>query len=258
MRMFTRAIVCPPCASFAEGLTTAGLGAPDLEKALDQHERYCKALESCGIALARLDADPNYPDSTFVEDTAVLASRCAVITRPGAVSRRGEIKAAKKALERFYETFHAIQAPGTVDGGDVCEAGEHFFIGISGRTNEEGARQLAGFLLSSGYTSTFVDMRGRAGLLHLKSGLAYLGDRRLVADESIAGLKEFSDYRVVGVEPAERYAANCVRINGRVLLASGYPKIEAELRGLGMGVVALDMSEFRKMDGGLSCLSLRF
>jgi dimethylargininase len=256
--MFTRAIVCPPCANFAEGLTTASLGAPNLEKALEQHERYCEALESCGVALTRLAPDARHPDSTFVEDAAVLAPRCAVITRPGAIGRRGETQAVRKALERFYETFHEIQAPGTVDGGDVCEAGEHFFIGISGRTNEEGARQLAEFLLSSGYASTFVVVRGRAGLLHLKSGLAYLGDRWLVVDESIAGLKEFSGYRTLRVEPAERYAANCVRINGRVLLASGYPKIEARLRGIGMNAVALDMSEFRKMDGGLSCLSLRF
>jgi dimethylargininase len=145
-----------------------------------------------------------------------------------------------------------------VDGGDVCEAGEHFFIGISERTNEEGARQLAEFLSSSGYTAAFIDVKGIAGLLHLKSGLAFLGDRWLVVDEALAGLKEFSDYRLLKVEPAEKYAANCVRINDHVLLASGYPKIEARLRGLGMGVVALDMSEFRRMDGGLSCLSLRF
>jgi dimethylargininase len=239
-------------------LTTAGLGPPNLEQALEQHERYCAALESCGVELTRLAPEPCYSDSTFVEDAAVLAPRCAVITRPGAISRRGETKAVRKALGRFYKTFHEIEAPGTVDGGDVCEAGERFFIGISERTNEEGARQLAGFLSSAGYTSTFIDVRGSAGLLHLKSGLAYLGDGWLVVDEALAGLKEFSDYRLLQVEPAEKYAANCVRINDHVLLASGYPKIEAALGGIGMNVVALDMSEFRKMDGGLSCLSLRF
>ncbi len=258
MHMFTHSIVCPPCANFARGLTTADLGAPNLEKALEQHERYCEALERCGIGLTRLAPDPRYSDSTFVEDAAVLTARCAVIARPGAISRRGETAAVRKALERFYETFYEIKAPGTVDGGDVCEAGEHFFVGVSGRTNEEGARQLAGFLSSEGYTSSIIDVRGIAGLLHLKSGLACLDDGWLVAAEPFAGFKEFSDYRLICVEPAERYAANCVRINDRVLLASGYPKIEARLRGLGMNVVALDMSEFRKMDGGLSCLSLRF
>jgi len=239
-------------------LTTAALGPPDLEKALEQHERYCEVLESCGVALTRLAPDPRYPDSTFVEDAAVLTARCAVITRPGAIGRRGETAAVRTALERFRETFHEIEAPGTVDGGDVCEAGERFLIGISERTNEEGARQLAGFLSSAGYASSFIDVRRVAGLLHLKSGLAYLGDGWLVAAEPLAGLKEFSEYRLVRVEPAEGYAANCVRINDRVLIASGYPKIEARLRGLGMNVLALDVSEFRKMDGGLSCLSLRF
>jgi len=258
MHMFTHSIVCPPCANFAGGLTTAGLGAPILERALEQHERYCEALERCGIELTRLAPDPRHPDSTFVEDMAVLAARCAVITRPGAMSRRGETKAVREALEPFCGTFYEIEAPGTVDGGDVCEAGEHFFIGISGRTNEEGARQLAGFLSSSGYTSTFIDVRGLAGLLHLKSGLASLGDGWLVAAEPFAGHGGFIDYHMAFVDPAEMYAANCVRVNDRVLLPAGYPGIEKRLREIGFDVLILDMSEFRKMDGGLSCLSLRF
>lgn len=244
--------------NFAGGLTTADLGPPDLEKALEQHERYCEALERCGLELTRLDPDPDYPDSTFVEDAAVLTARCAVITRPGASSRRGETAAVRKALEQFYESFYEITAPGTVDGGDVCEAGEHFFIGVSERTNEEGARQLAGFLSTEGYTSSFIDVRGIDGLLHLKSGLAFLGDGWFVAAEAFVGFREFFDYHLACVEPAESYAANCVGINARVLLAQGYPKIEARLRALGMNVVTLDMSEFRRMNGGLSCLSLRF
>jgi len=208
--------------------------------------------------LRRLAPDPRYPDSTFVEDAAVLTARCAVITRPGAISRRGETAAVREALERFYESFYEIAAPGTVDGGDVCEAGEHYFIGVSERTNEEGARRLAGFLSTEGFSSSFVDVRGVGGLLHLKSGLASLGEGWLVAAEPLVARREIFDYHLACVEPAEGYAANCVRINERVLLASGYPKIEARLRGLGLDVLTLDMSEFRKMDGGLSCLSLRF
>ncbi len=258
IRMFTKAIVRPPCASFAAGLTTAGLGPPDPGRALEQHERYCEALERCGLALTRLAPDDRYPDSTFVEDTAVLTPRCAVITRPGAESRRGETAAVRRALEPFYKMFHEIAAPGTVDGGDVCEAGERFFIGISERTNEDGARQLAGFLSRQGYTASIVDVRGVAGLLHLKSGLAYLGGGWLVAAEHFAGCDGFIDYHMAFVDPAELYAANCVRVNDRVLLAAGYPGIERRLREIGFDLLALDMSEFRKMDGGLSCLSLRF
>jgi dimethylargininase len=256
--MFTRAIVRPPCGRFADGITSAGLGPPNLEKALQQHERYCVALASCGLALTGLEPDDRYPDSTFVEDAAVLAPRCAVITRPGAESRRGETAAVRKALEPFYETFHETEAPGALDGGDVCEAGEHYFIGLSERTNEDGARQLAGFLSREGYTASIVDVRGAAGLLHLKSGLAYLGGGWLVAAERFAGCGGFIDYHMAFVDPAELYAANCVRVNDRILLAAGYPGIERRLREIGFDPLILDMSEFRKMDGGLSCLSLRF
>lgn len=258
IRMFTKAIVRPPCANFAAGLTTAALGAPDPGRALEQHERYCEALARCGLAITRLEPDDDYPDSTFVEDTAVLTPRCAVITRPGAESRRGETAAVRETLEGFYGTIHEIRAPGTVDGGDVCEAGERFFIGLSERTNEEGARQLAEFLYRDGYAVSIVDVRGVSGLLHLKSGLAYLGGGWLVAAEHFAGCGGFIDYHMAFVDPAEAYAANCVRANDRVLLPAGYPMIERRLREIGFDLLILDMSEFRKMDGGLSCLSLRF
>lgn len=256
--MFTHAIVRPPCASFAEGLTTAGLGPPDLAKALEQHERYCDALARCGLELTRLEPDERYPDSTFVEDAAILAAGCAVIARPGAESRRGEVGAIRRSLAPFYETVHEIAPPGTLDGGDVCRAGDHFFIGISERTNEDGARQLAGLLAKAGYASSIVDVRSVPGLLHLKSGLAFLGGGWLVAAEPFAGMSGFFDYHMAFVDPEEAYAANCVRVNDRVLVAAGYPGIERRLREIGFDVLALDMSEFRKMDGGLSCLSLRF
>lgn len=256
--MLTKAIVRPPAPNFAEGLTNADLGAPNYERALDQHERYCAALEQCGLTLARLEPDPAYPDSTFVEDAAILTGRGAILTRPGAPSRAGEVAKMQSALADFYSSLLSIQPPGTVDGGDICEAGEHFFIGISWRTNEAGARQLAEMLASFDYTSSFVDIRGVAGILHLKSGLAYLGDRRLAVIDSLAERSEFVDYDLLGVNAGEEYAANCVRVNDRVLVAAGYPAWEEKLTTLGYQTIALDMSEFQKMDGGLSCLSLRF
>lgn len=256
--MFQNAIVRPPGANFAEGLTTVDLGAPILQKALEQHERYCEALQQCGLTLIRLEADLRYPDSTFVEDTAILTERCAILTRPGAISRAGEVGSIKEVLARYYPWFHAITPPGTLDGGDVCEAADHFFIGISERTNEAGARQLAGFLAREGYTSACVDIRGIKGMLHLKSGLAYIGDNRLVVWDSLAQQAAFRGYDIVCVEAAERYAANCVWINEDVLLAAGYPRFQATVQSFGYSVIALEMSEFEKMDGGLSCLSLRF
>ena len=256
--MFTRAIVRAPCATFADGLTSVDLGRPNYELALQQHEAYCRALESCGLSLTRLAADDRYPDSTFVEDTAVLTERGAIIARPGAESRRGETEEIEQVLRHTYPQLQKIVVPGTVDGGDVCEAGDHFFIGVSNRTNEEGARQLARFLAELGYASTLIDIRRLSNILHLKSGLAYLGGKRLLAIRELKKLKQLCDYVVTDVPNAEEYAANCLAVNNRILVAAGFPVLQRELQELGYETVALDMSEFQKMDGGLSCLSLRF
>jgi dimethylargininase len=256
--VFTRAVVRQPCANFADGLTSVDLGKPDYELALEQHEAYCAALEECGLTLTRLVPDDRYPDSTFVEDTAVLTERGAVIGRPGAATRLGEIDEIERVLRDHYPRLYSIREPGTLDGGDVCEAGDRFFIGISCRTNEEGARQLAEFLKAMGYGATLIDIRGLSNILHLKSGLAYLGGNRLVVIDELKDLKHFSGYDLVSIKPVEAYAANCLLINDRVLIASGFPALERQLQELDYETIALEMSEFQKMDGGLSCLSLRF
>lgn len=270
--MFSRAIVRPPCARFAEGLTTIDLGAPNYARALQQHEAYCAALEECGLTLTRLEADERYPDSTFVEDTAVImralpheqasalatSATRAILTRPGASSRAGEVESMAEVLSRFFSELHSIQEPGTLDGGDVCEAGDHFFIGVSERTNEAGAHQLARLLASHGYTSSFVDIRGVKNVLHLKSGLACLGNNRLAVIDALADHKAFRRYDLLRVNAMEQYAANCVRINDYVLVADGFPEFEGALQNRGYKTLAIEMTEFQKMDGGLSCLSLRF
>ena len=256
--MLTKAIVRLPAANLAEGLTTANLGAPNYQRALRQHGAYCAALERCGVKLIRLEPDPNYPDSTFVEDTAVVTERRAVLTNPGAPQRTGEVEDMHNVLANFFEALSQIQSPGTLDGGDVCEAENHFFIGISERTNAEGAHQLAEFLAPHGYTSSFVNIVGIDGLLHLKSGLAHLGENRLLITGALADHGEFAGYDLIPVESDEEYAANCVLVNDYVLVAAGYPKFEAKLRSLAYQTIALEMSEFQKMNGGLSCLSLRF
>jgi len=256
--MFTKAIVRRPGATFANGLTTVDLGAPDLERALEQHEAYCQTLESCGLKLIRLAPDDEHPDSTFVEDTAILTARGAVITRPGAPSRLGETKDIAPLIRDYFSNVHIIEEPGTVDGGDICEAGEHFFIGLSLRTNEQGAQQLAGFLESFGYSSSLIDIRGVSNILHLKSGIAYLGGRRLVVVDALKSVREFSGYDLIGLDSGEAYAANCLVINDKVLIADGFPATKRALEHMGYQIIVLDMSEFQKMDGGLSCLSLRF
>ena len=253
-----QAIVRKPAASFSAGLTTANLGAPDYARALEQHHAYCAALQRCGLSLTRLEPDDLHPDSTFIEDTAVLVDGSAVVSRPGAPSRAGEVASVARVLAQVLSEVHKIEEPGTLDGGDVCEAGSHYFIGISERTNEAGAQQLSRFLVALGRSYSFIDIRGINGLLHLKSGVASLGDNRLVVVDALARVREFSAYELVGVPKGEEYAANCVRINDTVLIAKGYSEFAASLATLGYQTIELDMSEFQKLDGGLSCLSLRF
>ena len=284
-QMFSRAIVRFPGANYTDGLTRGDLGVPDYARALRQHAAYCEALERCGLKLTRLEADERYPDSTFVEDTAVLVQKPAreqglarldlleqdqalpngrasaivcILTRPGAASRAGEVESIKDVLSQSCPRMHSIQEPGTLDGGDICEAGNHFFIGISERTNEAGAQQLAELLASNGYNSSFVDIRDVPNILHLKSGVAYLGDNQLVVTDALAECQEFRGYDLVRVSKDEDYAANCVRVNDNVLIAAGYPRFARTLANLGYKTIALEMSEFQKLDGGLSCLSLRF
>jgi dimethylargininase len=253
-----QAIVRKPAASLSEGLTTADLGAPDYARAIEQHEAYCEALKRCGLSLTRLEPDALHPDSTFIEDTAVLVDGSAVLTRPGAPSRAGEVASVANVLARLVTQIHKIEAPGTLDGGDVCEAGKHYFIGISERTNEAGAQQLSRFLVALGRSYSFIDIRGINGLLHLKSGLASLCDNRLVVTDALASRKEFADYELVRVPEGEEYAANCVRIDDHILIADGYSRFAATLAALGYQTIPVAMSEFEKLDGGLSCLSLRF
>ncbi|MGH8107575.1 MAG: dimethylarginine dimethylaminohydrolase family protein [Arenimonas sp.] len=256
--MFTKAIVRLPASNFAEGLTTVDMGTPDFAKTVEQHNAYCEALKQCGLDLTHLDADPGHPDSTFVEDVAVLVEHGCILTLPGAESRAGEVKNMKPVLSKFYSELAEIHAPGTLDGGDICEAGDHFVIGISLRTNQSGAEQLANWLATKGYTADFVDIRGVSGILHLKSGISYIGDNRMVVMDELADHPAFKRFELVRIAPEENYAANCVRVNNHVLMASGFPALQNTLEKLGYSVIPLDMSEYQKMDGGLSCLSLRF
>lgn len=255
---FTKAIVCPPAETFADGITSVSLGVPDIEVAQRQHAAYCKALSDAGLRIVTHSPDRVHPDSTFVEDTAVLTPKWAVITRPGAESRVGEIERITRALSQYFDQLKRIEPPGTVDGGDICEIGDHYLIGVSARTNREGSRQLSRILAEQGCTSNEVDIRGRTDILHLKSGLTYLGDDRLLVINSLADSISVPGTEILVVPDGEEYAANCIRVNDRVLIPAGFPRVNAMSNDLGYMTVQLDMSEFQKMDGGLSCLSLRF
>ena len=175
--MFTNAIVRTPCKNMVSGITTANLGNPDYDKAIVQHERYIAALESCGVSVTVLDKEEDYPDSTFVEDTALITPECAILTNPGALSRKGEVDSIREALAEFYSELEEIKAPGTLDGGDVMVVGSHYYIGLSARTNPEGAKQLIAILQAHGLSGTTVAM---GSILHLKTGLSYLENNSLI------------------------------------------------------------------------------
>ncbi|MFO7620208.1 MAG: arginine deiminase family protein [Bacteroidales bacterium] len=250
--MYTRAIVRRPGRNFANGITTSNLGQPDLNKALEQHAAYCDALIKCGVELTVLDADDRYPDGCFVEDTAVVNGSVKVISRPGAESRRGEEEEIARVLAGFGTT-EQITAPGTLEGGDVLRAENHYYIGISERTNREGASQLSAILAKHGFTSSVI--RVEAGL-HLKSDIAYLGNGDFISTPVFSKIAHPAN--TIILDEDEYYSANCLRVNDYLLIPKGFPKSKMKIAELGYNIIELEMSEFRKMDGGLTCLSLLF
>lgn len=255
MPRFTNAIVRTPCRNMTRGITSAELGLPDTALALHQHENYIRALRELGLNVTILKPDERFPDSTFVEDTALLTPGCAIITRPGAPSRRREIDAMRDVVSSFYDRVETIHAPGTVDAGDILMAGDHYFIGLSRRTNAEGARQTIEILRRHGFQASTVPLEH---VLHLKSGVAYIENNTMVISGEFTTFPAFERFTHIEVKPEEAYAANCVWINGTVLVARDFPFTAAGIRAAGYDVTELDMSEFQKLDGGLSCLSLRF
>lgn len=256
--MFKNVIVKTPCKSVVEGITSSPeLGKPDYEKALRQHASYIEALKQCGVEVTVLPADDRFPDSCFVEDTAVLTEKCAVISNPGAPTRTKETEAMVPVIRQFYpeECIEYIKAPGTMEGGDVMMVGDTFYIGRSARTNEEGIRQFGEILGKYGYKVVEVPLEK---VLHLKTGVNYLENNNMLVSGEFVTKPEFASYKRYEIPEEEAYAANCIWVNGTVLVPAGFPAVEKMVREMGYEVILVDTSEFRKIDGGLSCLSLRF
>lgn len=253
--MFTKAIVRTPCKAMVAGITTANLGIPDYKNALAQHHDYIAALRECGLEVTCLDADENFPDSTFVEDVALMTSQCAILTNPGANSRRDEVKSMRPVVKSFYKDIESIENPGTVEAGDIMMVGFHFYIGLSERTSQTGADQMVALLEKYGLTGSVVTL---TEVLHLKTGLGYLENNNLLACGEFLTKAEFQQYNILEVDPDEAYAANSVWINDTVLTPKGFPKTKRLILDAGYKIREVDVSEFQKIDGGLSCLSLRF
>lgn len=255
---FRHAITRLPAHTFSQGISSANLGQPNIDLATLQHQSYVAALQNAGLRCFVLPASPDFPDSVFVEDTAVVNNDFAVISRPGADSRRGEIDEMKVELENYFQNVDQIQPPGTLDGGDICLAGNHFFIGVSHRTNPAGAQQLADIVNKSGFTSELIDIRQMAGILHLKSSVNFLGEDTLLLDPRMQNHPAFQRFKRLIVPADEVYAANCLRVNEVVLVPAGFPGTMEILDKAGFHTVTVNVSEYQKMDGGLSCLSLRW
>jgi dimethylargininase len=253
--MFTQAIVRRPCPAIINGLTSSDLGKPDYQLALQQHLQYMKALMACGLKVTILDPDNDYPDSTFVEDTALITPNCAIITNPGAPSRKGETKEIATVLGRHFEDIESIELPGTVDAGDIMMVGSHYYIGLSDRTNKEGAKQTIEILDKYALSGSLVTLEK---VLHLKTGVSYLENNTLLAAGEFIDKKQFKDFNIIPVDDDESYAANSIWVNDCVIMPSGYPKIQRAIEQAGYKILAVNTSEFRKIDGGVSCLSLRF
>lgn len=255
--MFKNVIVRIPSKHISEGITSANEGKPIYEKALVQHENYVSALTKTGVNVTVLKPEDDFPDSCFVEDVALCTSKCAIITRPGAQSRRQEAALSDMitTLHKFYDNVESIKDPGTVEAGDIMMVGDHFYIGLSARTNQEGANQVIGILEKYGLSGETVSLKE---VLHLKTGLAYLENNNLLVAGEFKKDPRFSKFNKIEIDPDEAYGANCIWVNDYVLVPAGYPKVQKKIENLGYKVLVVDTSEFRKIDGGLSCLSLRF
>ena len=253
--MFRNAIVCNPCRAMINGITSSRLGKPVYTLAMEQHARYIETLRQLGLNVRVLPEKEIFPDSTFIEDVCLCTPSCAVITRPAVPSRRGEITGMREILSEYYNSIEEIVFPGTLEAGDVMMVGNHYFIGISSRTNIEGSDQLIKILRKYNMTGSKITLKK---MLHLKSGISYLENNNILISGEFISAKEFQEFKRIEVNENENYAANSLWINGKVLVPEGFPKTRNKIEKAGYETIALEVTEFRKVDGGLSCLSLRF
>jgi dimethylargininase len=234
--------------------THIGRDPIDFTHALAQHDVYRATLGVCGLDVHRLDDADAFPDGVFIEDTAVVVGEVAVITRPGAESRRAEVNGIELALRAFRLT-ERIAAPATLDGGDVVVVGKKILVGRSERTSDEGVRALAGITRRFGYGVIPVRMHG---CLHLKSGCTALPDGRLLVNPAWIETKDLTGFDLVAVLADEPWGADVAIANDTVIAAAAYPKTLAVIERQGFAVKAVDVSEFAKAEGGVTCMSLIF
>jgi dimethylargininase len=226
----------------------------DVERARSQHQAYEAALAELGCAVHRLPAGAEMPDAVFIEDTAVVLDEVAVITRPGAPSRRAETAAVADALTA-HRRLVRLDAPARLDGGDVLVVDRSVFVGLSERTNMTGFRQLRDALARHGYTVKTVPV---TGCLHLKSAVTSLGGGRLLINRAWVPAEAFAGWELIDVDPEEPYAANALRIGDRVIYPADFPRTRALLEARGIDIVPVPADELARAEGAVTCCSLVF
>lgn len=233
-------------------LTHLSRSPVNIRKARKQHKAYEQALERLGYSILQLPAAHDLPDAVFVEDVAVVLPEIAIITRPGAASRRPELKTIKPALSK-YRKLAGIKAPATLDGGDVLVVGKTIFVGLSNRTNEAGLARLADITEPLGYSVTGIPLKK---CLHLKTAVTQLSDNHLLLNPEWVDAKLFDGYRITEIHPDEPFAANVISIGNHVICSASSPGTAQILRDSGYEVVPVDQSELAKAEAGLTCCSI--
>jgi dimethylargininase len=252
---FDNAIVRTPARSVVDGLRAVDVGAPSFDGVMAEHAAYVRALEAAGVAVEALPALEAFPDSVFVEDAALVFGAGAIVLRPGAPSRRGEIAEIAPVLERRFARVLRL-GEGTADGGDVLATPRGVFIGLSARTDAAGAAGLTHLLAELGFAARVVTTP--PGVLHFKSDCALLDEETVLATPALAGSGVFEGFSVLVTPAGEEPAANAVRVNDRLLISDAFPRTAAMLDGAGYTLTPLATREIAKIDAGLSCMSLRW
>ena len=250
-KSYTHAIVRPPGQSYAQAISSTG-HKPDVQLARLQHTEYCQALAAAGVTIEQLRPDENYPDSCFVQDTALVIAGMAVIARPGANSRRGEEGAISELLAERFRLSH-ITAPGTLEFGDVMFLDDRILVGETARTNAVGIQQLTAILSPHDIQVSSIPVHN---YLHLLSAATYLGNNTLLAIGEFAEHPAFAGLEIIIVPTEEAYAANALGVGRHVILPAGFPRVAESVSARGFQVLPVDLSQFEIADGGATCLSI--
>ncbi|MBI5777912.1 MAG: N(G),N(G)-dimethylarginine dimethylaminohydrolase [Planctomycetes bacterium] len=224
----------------------------DVRLAQKQHQAYCKTLKALGLKMINIEADDRFPDCCFVEDPAIVIGDTTIISRMGVKSRIGEERAVEKTLSR-HKKIYRIKPPGTIEGGDVLRIGHRIYIGLSERTNISAIKQVR--TIAAKYGCEVIPVRVK-GMIHLKTGCTYLGNNCITLVQGQLDAKPFAGYKKIIIPKSESYSANCLSVNGTILIPKGYTKTRQMIKNAGFKIKELDMSEFRAGGGSLTCLSV--